>query len=109
MNLHHERGLDNECWVITKFCQKGAELLKHRWRTPFGELDLLFRVRGELWCVEVKTLGHEVFLGHRLKPQQKQALRAIHGFVQDRFEQEAQLKVAYVKPDKKIFLFDFSG
>ena len=48
-------GLMAEYYVIFLFFFKGYKLLKHRYKTKFGEIDLIFRKNKSIIAVEVKA------------------------------------------------------
>ena len=48
-------GLMAEYYVIFLFFFKGYKLLKHRYKTKFGEIDLIFRRNKSIIAVEVKA------------------------------------------------------
>jgi Holliday junction resolvase-like predicted endonuclease len=53
-----------------------ARLLRHRYQSPFGEVDLLLRLpTGELLMIEVKSLSNDDHIAGRLSGRQKQRLR----------------------------------
>ena len=48
-------GLFAEYWVIFLYTLKGYLCLKHRYKTVFGEIDLIFKKGNTLTAVEVKA------------------------------------------------------
>lgn len=62
-NLRHEKGREAEGLVADYFLKKKFELLARRLRTPYAEVDLVFRGPiGELLLVEVKSQPNSDFL-----------------------------------------------
>jgi Holliday junction resolvase-like predicted endonuclease len=73
----HQLGEESENTVVKYFEQKNFALKARRWRTPFGEIDLLLQSKAEgLWLVEVKSVG--AFAGETVisRAQEKRLQRA---------------------------------
>ena len=56
-------GKQGEDLACAELCRRGYELLDRRYRTRFGEIDIVARHRGTIVFVEVKTRGTEDFGG----------------------------------------------
>ena len=52
-------GLFAEYWVIFLFFFKGYILLKHRYKTKFGEIDLIFKKSNKIIAIEVKARSNK--------------------------------------------------
>ncbi len=50
----HAQGLHAELLAIVYLFFKGYRILKWRFKTPIGEIDILAEKRGQLVCIEVK-------------------------------------------------------
>lgn len=80
----HQRGLQSELVVEKHFLAQGYQALARRLKTPYAEIDLLFRTpESHLLMVEVKTVNIESFQPHRVSWRQKQRqLRALQFLIQ---------------------------
>lgn len=83
---------------------RGWILKKHRYRTPFGECDLLFQKENYLLMIEVKSLSRvdDSFLVNRLHFKQRQRLLNIYTFIQTKTDRPVLSAVALVDEDGKI-------
>jgi putative endonuclease len=52
-----QRGLSAESRAALLLIAKAYRILERRWRTPFGEIDIIARRRGVVVFVEVKARG----------------------------------------------------
>ena len=77
------RGLFCEERVVEYFLALGFLLVGRRVRTPFAEIDILFRdLKGRLVLVEVKSVLSFDYLPARMGPRQKRRLlRALEYFL----------------------------
>ncbi len=51
----YDRGLQGESVALAFLRLKGYHILKIRYRTPYGEIDILAQQKNTIVCVEVKT------------------------------------------------------
>ncbi|HEY6361550.1 MAG TPA: YraN family protein, partial [Vicinamibacterales bacterium] len=56
-------GKQGEDLACAELCRRGYELLDRRYRTRYGEIDIVARHRGAIVFVEVKARGTEDFGG----------------------------------------------
>lgn len=62
-----------------------ARLLRHRYRSPWGEVDLLLRLpTGELVMVEVKSLSHSDRMLGRLGDRQRARLQRVFQWLSEK-------------------------
>jgi len=75
----HLKGLEAERVALEYLrAHHEAKLLRHRYRSPWGEVDLLLRLRtGEIAMVEVKCLSSFERIQTRLGKSQKARLKRI--------------------------------
>jgi Holliday junction resolvase-like predicted endonuclease len=86
----------------------GAKLLRHRYRTPFGEIDLLMRLpSGALMVVEVKSWNHQIPIEHRISIQQKKRLRRVLFWLSEK-HQRVEMALAMVSPEGEILIIEDS-
>lgn len=107
----HQRGLDSEELVQKYYINKGYELLAQRVRTPFAEVDLLFRApEGHVLMVEVKTTNLADFQPFRISRKQKARLvRALY-FLADHLDSLVEVHWAFVtKKGEVTVIEDISG
>lgn len=98
----HRRGEHSEDLVVGFFTSRQYVLKARRWKTPFAEVDLLFRHRDEGWLmVEVKTLDHFDPLD-MLSDAQLQRLRRAAEFVMGRLGEMPRLVLAAVNHLERI-------
>lgn len=107
----HERGLLSEARVLSYYQKKSYTLIEQRVKTPFAELDLLFRTpEGHLLIVEVKTANLASFYNFKVTPRQKiRLLRAVQ-FLAERFSTLVEIHWAFVTKEGEITIIsDISG
>ena len=76
---NHRQGLAAERWAEWWLRLKGYRILKRRWRTPAGEIDLLATRGRTLVLVEVKRRATIASALDCVTPRQRQRLtRALH-------------------------------
>lgn len=106
ISKHIQKGLANEERVKTLLINKGYELVGHRFKTPFAEVDLLFKDSKQIYhIIEVKTVrgDWQYFIG---KKQRQRLMNAFMYFVESGHEIRAHL--ALVNESNKItFQKDF--
>ncbi|MEK2645605.1 YraN family protein [Bdellovibrio sp. BCCA] len=107
----HERGLDSEKHVQKFYERKGYELLGQRVKTPFAEVDLIFKTpEGHALMVEVKTANIADFQPHRISQRQKtRQLRALQ-FLAERLDSLVEAHWAFVTKEGVVTIIeDISG
>lgn len=107
----HKRGLLSEDRVAAYYQKKSYRLIEQRVKTPFAELDLLFRTpEGHLLIVEVKTANLSSFYNYKVTPRQKiRLLRAVQ-FLAERFSTLVEIHWAFVTKEGEITIIsDISG
>lgn len=83
------------------------ELLAQRLRTPFAEVDLLFRhTEGHLVLVEVKTAQLQDFQPFRVGQKQKQRLVRAMLFLAERWQLPVEIHWAFVTKDGDVTVFE---
>lgn len=107
----HERGLQSENHVLKYYQQKNYTLLGQRVKTPFAEVDLLFRTpQGHLLMVEVKTANLSAFQSFRISQRQKARLLRALQFLAARWDMLVEVHWAFVTKEGEITVFeDISG
>lgn len=107
----HQRGLDSEQYVLNYYHQKGYQILAQRLKTPFAEVDLLFRSpEGHILMVEVKTANLQTYQVHRISWKQKARLIRALQFLAARFEALVEVHWAFVTKDGAVTIIeDISG
>ena len=107
----HQRGLLSEERVRVYYQKKSYHLIEQRVKTPFAELDLLFRTpEGHLLIVEVKTANLSSFYNYKVTTRQKfRLLRAVQ-FLAERFATLVEIHWAFVTKEGEITIIsDISG
>lgn len=107
----HQRGLLSEDRVRAFYQKKSYSLIEQRVKTPYAELDLLFRTpEGHLLIVEVKTANLSSFYNYKVTPRQKiRLLRAVQ-FLAERFATLVEIHWAFVTKEGEITIIsDISG
>ena len=81
-------------------------MLEQRKKTPFGEVDLLFRsATGSLQIVEVKSIGDLGIVEARLSSKQRRRLGHVAEFFMQHHS-EVELWLAFVDTRNKVQTFD---
>lgn len=76
LKSHLKTGWQCEEQALQIYLERGYQLLKRRWETPFAEVDLfLLSPWGEWIMVEVKSLPSTDYIGSRLTSKQKLRLK----------------------------------
>ncbi len=102
-----DRGLETEGLVLKFLIQKKFKLVEQRYKTPFGEVDLLLdSPKNHLVMIEVKSLSSWDRLLHRLSAKQRQRLHRSRQFLENKYRRLVVLKVAYVGPKNEIVFLD---
>ena len=110
-----QRGLAAEDRVAFEAAQRlGWQLLRHRWKTPFAELDLVFVGPSGGWIVcEVKTLSPWSDLtggAFRLRGTQRDRLRRAMIWITEGLGQPAEFVLALVTHDGEVeWIWDVLG
>ena len=107
----HQRGLECEAKVIRHYQRKGYHLLRQRLKTPYAEIDLIFRTpEGNLLMVEVKSARTEVFIAYRLSKRQKLRQHQALIFLAEHFKTSVEAHWAFVMDSGEIVVIeDISG
>ncbi|WP_413612195.1 YraN family protein [Bdellovibrio sp. HCB-110] len=107
----HQRGLDSEKHVQKFYERKGYELLGQRVKTPFAEVDLIFKTpEGHALMVEVKTANLADFQPHRISKKQKARLTRALQFLAERLDSLVVAHWAFVTKDGVVTIIeDISG
>jgi Holliday junction resolvase-like predicted endonuclease len=102
----YQLGLEAEKQAQIYFEKKGYELLRHRWRTPFAEVDLVFRhkVSRHILLVEVKKNSYLDFREKILSKRQKTRLGRV---VQWLSEKNKKVELRLVVIDEKGEIEEF--
>lgn len=82
--------------------RRGWSLLHHRFRSPFAEIDLLFRASVGVRMVEVKTLGSPGFLEHRIARRQRTRLLHARTHLESRLRAPVGLDLVVVTHDSGV-------
>lgn len=97
---NHLAGLAAEEVVLRHYTERGAALLAQRWRSPAGEIDLIFRQGAVVLFVEVKAGPDALAAAGHLSPAQLQRLQAAAALYLDALPDgaraEARLDLALV-------------
>ncbi len=103
----HQRGLKAEEIVIDYYQSRNFLLLKQRMKTPFAEVDLLFRApQGHLLMVEVKSVNLSSFYLTRVSKRQKNRLEKAVIFLSNRFNILVEIHWAFVGLDDEVIIFE---
>ena len=103
----HRRGMKSEVCVKKFFEAKGFELIHQRFKTPFAEIDLIFKSSsGNLLIVEVKSLSNQNFLEFRISESQKTRLRRAIIHLTDLMNCKVSLNWAFVSANGEVLIRD---
>lgn len=107
----HERGLASEEHAILHYQSLGCELLGQRVKTPFAEVDLLFKTpHGHLLMVEVKTTNVSEFQMSRITKKQRARLERALIFMAERWDLPVEIHWAFVTKEGQVTpIEDISG
>lgn len=76
---------------------RGYRVLQQRFKTPYGEIDLLIESpKGGLVVLEVKNLGRVDWLERRISQRQLLRLQGLRTFIESKYEEEVSLWAAFV-------------
>ena len=103
------RGFESENIVLEYALKKGLKLIRQRWKTPFAELDLVFKSANQdkIIIIEVKTNSHEETLDYRLGAAQRDRILRASLWLRYRQRRPVDCYLALVKPNKQIILLNF--
>lgn len=90
------RGLKSELQVALQCCARGAELLAHQLRSPFGEIDLVFISRGQIQLVEVKSIGPRAIMEGRISQRQRYRLTNCLSWATSKWRRPTRMHLALV-------------
>ncbi len=77
-----KKGINSERWVVFLLRLKGYEILKTRYRTPLGEIDIIAETKNALVFVEVKArASHEEALHALSVTQRARLVQAAESFL----------------------------
>lgn len=94
--------------MIEVLRRRGDRILAHRWRTPFGELDLWIESRqGIRVAIEVKTLQRKDALPTRVSLRQLCRLKRIHTYLIENFG-PTRFFVCFVTPPDRLCFIELS-
>ena len=106
ISKNHFRGLFCEHLAAQHFSNLNYKLLAHRYRTPFGEIDLVFYSSdGSIKIVEVKSSRNEYFFSSRLKRSQKLRLARIHSYFLSQYP-VVELEYVTVDDQNKVQVYE---
>ncbi|WP_415063723.1 YraN family protein [Bdellovibrio sp.] len=107
----HQRGLDSEKHVQKFYEEKGYKLLEQRLKTPFAEIDLIFKTpEGHALMVEVKTTNLSEFQNYRISRKQKARLLRALQFLTNRLDSLVEVHWAFVTKEGVVTVIeDISG
>jgi Holliday junction resolvase-like predicted endonuclease len=101
---HLETGWQCEEQALQVYLERGYQLLKRRWKTPFAEVDLFLRSPwGEWIIVEVKSLPSPEYIASRVTFKQKERLKKAFLWASERWG-PGELHLAMVSPTE-LFVF----
>jgi Holliday junction resolvase-like predicted endonuclease len=94
--------------VAIEYLQRkfALQLLRLRWRTPFGEVDLILRKTENpsyLVVAEIKTLTDMRHLSTRVKPQQIQRLQNVTSWLTETHTR-VELWFVFVLPGDEVLI-----
>lgn len=102
-----QRGLESEKFTQIYYKKLGYEVFKERFRTPFAEIDIVFRhPQKNSVLVEVKTVNSFEFLEHRLRSSQRQRLQRAQLYLSHLWGESLELHLAFVSSDGEVLVFD---
>lgn len=104
----HDRGLNSEKFVQLHYEKKRYFLLRQRLKTPFAEVDLLFRSPDgrHLLLVEVKTANQGTFYNTRITRRQKYRLFGAASFLAERFRTLVEVHWAFVTKTGEVTIIE---
>ncbi len=98
-------GLETEIKVLKDLEIKNCNIIGHRIKTPFAEVDILFRSsKGALVLLEVKSLSKWVWLESRVTKKQSDRLKRAAAYIENRYNESVQICMAYVIQNKIFYL-----
>ncbi len=99
-----QQGLNSEYCVAQKLISLGYELLAHRFRTPYAEVDLVFKnKKNEYVLLEVKTLKNWAWMENRISRKQQLRLLRSAQWLQNLQKKPVHLAAAFVVKNKVLF------
>ncbi|MGZ3779067.1 MAG: YraN family protein [Pseudobdellovibrionaceae bacterium] len=103
----HQRGLESEKHVQEFYFKKGYVLLAQRLKTPFAEVDLIFRSpAGHALMVEVKTTNISEFQNYRISQYQKRRLMRALLFLTERLNSLVEVHWAFVTKEGQVTIIE---
>lgn len=98
-------GLEAERKVREDLKKRNCDLLGERIKTPFAEVDILFRSsRGQVVLLEVKSLSRWDWLESRLSHNQQARLKRAASYFEIKMKESVQICVAFVIQNKIVYL-----
>ncbi len=95
-NVKHKSGIRAEI-EVSKSLKDSQQLIFHRVKTPFGELDLLtLDVKQNISIFEVKFISELSWALDRLSQAQTQRLKKCHEWIYSKTEISAHLEIVFV-------------
>lgn len=94
-------------WICSQYFLKlNYRLLKHRMKTPFAELDLIFESpKGEILIIEVKSIQSQEFIQGRLTEKQKKRLGRAMQYLQTQTRRPILFWLVMVTHQKEVLVF----
>ncbi|MDE1970691.1 MAG: YraN family protein [Patescibacteria group bacterium] len=77
MNTNRITGNIGERIAEQYLIKQGYHILEHNYWKPFGEIDIVARIRTLIVCVEVKTSRGEIMPGWQMTPHKLQKFKRI--------------------------------
>lgn len=103
--------MNSEKYVQKFYEKRGYELLAQRVKTPFAEVDLIFKTpEGHALMVEVKTSNLSEFQNYRISQKQKSRLIRALQFLTVKLDSLIEVHWAFVTKDGQVTIIeDISG
>jgi Holliday junction resolvase-like predicted endonuclease len=92
--------------VIAHFTENGAVVVAQRFKTPFAELDLLFKKGHKYYLVEVKKVDSS-FDREWVSKKQRERLRNAHLYLLARYPNLKSLLAVVSQQGKITYVEDF--
>ncbi len=105
MNQNQRKALNAEKITQLHLQRKGYCLLKHRWKTPWAELDLVMQNLDEYLIVEVKCWAPGAHLEFRVSQQQKKRLFNAQLALESRWQVPVRPLLALVNESEQVFFY----
>lgn len=100
------RGQHCEFLVAQHLKKENWDLIKKNFRTPYSEVDLLFKKQNSLLMVEVKSLSNMNFIQSRLRSRQKTRLNNSRMYIEQEWNLSVEFALIFVGPEDQILIFN---